>query len=121
MHYAFCKSLPRKSLKSRSEMFCEGCQSLVYSLSSQSWGKVEQESVFSVYPQHPHSSLIKVCVDVRKKMNKSSDDSHFIKNKIALHVGYKTIFLGTSDKYKSIKLKYIYLFVEVGIYQFSTC
>lgn len=50
---------------------------------------MEKESVLSVYPQHPHSSLIKVCVDVRK-MNKSYDDSHFIKNKIALHIGYKT-------------------------------
>lgn len=81
----------------------------------------ERTLSLSVYPQHPHSSLIKVCIDVRKKMNKSSDDSHFIKNKTALHMGYKTIFLGTSDEYKSIKLKYIYLFVEVRIYQFSTC
>ena len=60
MHYAFCKSLPRKSLKSRSEMFHEGCQSLVYSLSSQLGGKEEKEPVLSVYPQHPPGSLIKV-------------------------------------------------------------
>ena len=44
-------------------------------------------------------------------MNKSSDNSHFIKDKTALHMGYKTVFLGTSDEYKSIKLKYTYLFV----------
>ena len=44
-------------------------------------------------------------------MNKSSDNSHFIKDKTALHMGYKTVFLGTSDECKSIKLKYTYLFV----------
>lgn len=52
-------------------------------------------------------------------MNKSSEDSHLIKDKTALHVGYKTIFLGTSDEYKSVKLKCIYLFVDFRIYQFS--
>lgn len=35
-----------------------------------------------------------------------------------LHVGYKTIFIGTSDEYKSMKLESIYLFVEFRIYQF---
>ena len=53
----------------------------------------------------------KSCIDVRKKVNKSSDNSHVIKNKTALHMGYKTVFQGTSDEYKSIKLKYTYLFV----------
>lgn len=47
-------------------------------------------------------------------MNKSSDNSHFIKNKTALHMGYKTIFLGTLDEYKSIKLKLLIYLLRSG-------